>query len=170
MACGGERLVPCRRALRDHLARIADRAVPAGAYAWLAASSPVARVGYSIYLYELPERRRARAALAARSARSPSCLRLPSSPSSDPRLPTPAPLVVDEQAYDERARPIAAGTSCSATSLYQDPLYSYFLGGLLRLVGDDVVALRRVQAMLGALAVAMWPRLGIAAADSWPAR
>ena len=59
---------------------------------------------------------------------------------------------VDEEAYWDRARAILAGAWLPPRPYYQDPLFSYVLAGLIRLVGPDVARVRIALACVGALA------------------
>ena len=69
----------------------------------------------------------------------------------------------DETGYLAWAKRIADGQLVCPHPFYQDPLYAYVLGGVVRVVGDDVVALRWVHAavlsvtpVVVALAGAVW--------------
>ncbi len=60
-------------------------------------------------------------------------------------------LWVDEQSYFQAAERIMAGQWLPDRPFYQDPLISYILAGLMRIVGKDVVVLRYALACLGAM-------------------
>ncbi len=60
-------------------------------------------------------------------------------------------LMGDARGYDEWARRLAAGDWMGTEVFYQAPLYPYFLGGIFRIAGHSLVALRVVQAVVGAL-------------------
>lgn len=65
----------------------------------------------------------------------------------------PAELLVgDGVAYDEWARQIVAGPWLGSEVFYQAPLYPYFLACLYSLFGPSLLAVRLVQALLGATA------------------
>ena len=68
------------------------------------------------------------------------------------RAPFFSLLVGDAQAYDAWARRLAAGDWLGSEVFYQAPLYPYLLGVWYALVGPGLLALRAVQAVLGALA------------------
>lgn len=61
-------------------------------------------------------------------------------------------LVSDAHTFDEWARGIARGDWLGHEAFYQAPLYPYFLGSLYTVFGRDLVFVRIVQALLGALA------------------
>ena len=58
---------------------------------------------------------------------------------------------VDEEAYWDRAQAILAGAWLPPRPYFQDPLFSYVLAGLIRLVGPDVSRVRVALACVGAL-------------------
>lgn len=60
--------------------------------------------------------------------------------------------VGDAAAYDAWARRIAAGDWLGSETFYQAPAYPYFLAIIYRFVDDGPVAIRSVQAVMGALA------------------
>src|SRR5262245_55768749 len=64
-------------------------------------------------------------------------------------------LLGDAHGYDEWARRIAAGDWIGHDVFYQAPLYPYFLGAVYRLIGRDLVAVRPIQAAIGAGSCAM---------------
>ena len=57
----------------------------------------------------------------------------------------------DAVSYDAWAQGIAAGNWLGNDVFYQAPLYPYFLGALFFVVGHNLIAVRVVQALLGAL-------------------
>ena len=57
----------------------------------------------------------------------------------------------DAVSYDAWAQGIAAGNWLGNEVFYQAPLYPYFLGTLFFFVGHNLIAVRVVQALLGAL-------------------
>ncbi|MBL8878902.1 MAG: glycosyltransferase family 39 protein [Phycisphaerales bacterium] len=59
--------------------------------------------------------------------------------------------VIDSEAYLQWARQIAGGDWLGSEPFYQAPLYPYFLAATMRLVGDDAIAIRFVQAAVGAV-------------------
>ncbi|MCM2269371.1 MAG: glycosyltransferase family 39 protein [Thermoanaerobaculia bacterium] len=59
-------------------------------------------------------------------------------------------LLGDCARYDAWAREIAAGAWLGDRVFYQAPLYPYFLAGVYRTLGDDLVTVRLVQSLLGA--------------------
>lgn len=59
-------------------------------------------------------------------------------------------LLGDARAYDQWAERLAAGDWIGSDVFYQAPLYPYFLGAIHAVVGHDLVAVRAVQAFLGA--------------------
>jgi Flp pilus assembly protein TadD len=71
-------------------------------------------------------------------------------------------LMGDSRGYDAWAREIAGGAWLGDAVFYQAPLYPYFLGVLYSLFGRDLLAVRLVQALAGALA-----SVSIACAGRW---
>lgn len=63
--------------------------------------------------------------------------------------------VIDSETYLAWARHIAAGNWLGSEAFYQAPLYPYFLACLIRVVGDDGVALRIAQALMSACSCVM---------------
>jgi Flp pilus assembly protein TadD len=61
-------------------------------------------------------------------------------------------LLGDSRGYDIWAQQIAAGDWMGRDVFYQAPLYPYFLGVVYSLFGRDLMVLRLVQAVLGAVA------------------
>lgn len=59
-------------------------------------------------------------------------------------------LLGDGHGYDEWARRIAAGDWIGSEVFYQAPLYPYFLGTIYATLGHSLVAVRVIQAVLGA--------------------
>ena len=59
-------------------------------------------------------------------------------------------LLGDAHGYDEWARRIAAGEWIGHDVFYQAPLYPYFLGIIYRLIGHNLLAVRLIQAAIGA--------------------
>ena len=57
----------------------------------------------------------------------------------------------DAARYDQWAKTIAGGSWMGEGVFYQAPLYPYFLGVVYQFIGDDVLTVRRVQALLGAV-------------------
>ena len=68
-------------------------------------------------------------------------------------------LMGDARGYDEWARRIAGGDWVGTEVFYQAPLYPYFLGVLYSLFGHSLMAVRLVQAVVGAGSAAL---LGLA--------
>lgn len=68
-------------------------------------------------------------------------------------------LMGDARGYDEWARRLAAGDWIGSEVFYQAPLYPYFLGIVFTIAGHSLVALRIVQAVVGACSCAF---LGLA--------
>ena len=64
-------------------------------------------------------------------------------------------LVGDGVVYDDWARALAAGDWLGQGIFYQAPLYPYFLGVLYAVFGHNLLAVRIVQCILGALACAL---------------
>lgn len=60
-------------------------------------------------------------------------------------------LIVDAAAYDAWAQRLAGGDWLGSEVFYQAPLYPYFLGVVYALFGRDLLLVRLVQAVLGAL-------------------
>jgi tetratricopeptide (TPR) repeat protein len=71
-----------------------------------------------------------------------------------------ATLMGDARGYDAWARQIAAGDWVGRDVFYQAPLYPYFLAAVYAVVGHDLLAVRVLQAALGA---ASCVALGLAA-------
>jgi 4-amino-4-deoxy-L-arabinose transferase-like glycosyltransferase len=72
-------------------------------------------------------------------------------------------LIIDSEVYDAWAQRIAAGDWLSAVldrPFYMDPLYSYFLGAMYRVVGRDLLLVRLTQVALGVATCALVARLG----------
>ena len=67
--------------------------------------------------------------------------------------------VGDGWQYDEWARRIAAGEWLGGQAFYQTPLYPYFLAAIYAAVGHSLMAVRAIQAVLGAAACVL---LGVA--------
>ena len=59
-------------------------------------------------------------------------------------------LMGDARGYDEWARRIAGGDWIGTDVFYQAPLYPYFLGVIYALAGHSLLAVRVVQAIIGA--------------------
>jgi tetratricopeptide (TPR) repeat protein len=70
-------------------------------------------------------------------------------------LPTQRWLVMDAQRYDELARGIAAGGWIPREAFYQAPLYPYVLATIYAVTGSSLLAVRLLQAVLGALTVVL---------------
>lgn len=70
-------------------------------------------------------------------------------------LPTQRWLVMDAQRYDELARGIAAGGWMPREAFYQAPLYPYFLAAVYAVTAGSLLAVRLLQAVLGALTVVL---------------
>jgi tetratricopeptide (TPR) repeat protein len=60
-------------------------------------------------------------------------------------------LMGDSRGYDAWARQLAAGDWIGADVFYQAPLYPYFLGAIYAALGRDLLAVRVIQAVIGAL-------------------
>ncbi len=60
-------------------------------------------------------------------------------------------LMGDSRGYDTWARAIAAGDWIGSDVFYQAPLYPYFLGVIYALFGRDLLIVRIIQAVVGAL-------------------
>ena len=67
-------------------------------------------------------------------------------------LPYGLEPILDAQSYDDWAKNIAAGHLLRAKAFYQSPLFPYLLGGLYRLVGQDILITGLFNALLGAAA------------------
>ncbi len=63
--------------------------------------------------------------------------------------------IIDEEAYVEWGKKIAAGDILGGTVFYQDPLYPYFLGGVFWLAGPNYTLVRLLQVLMGGLSVAL---------------
>lgn len=61
-------------------------------------------------------------------------------------------LMGDSRGYDAWGRTIAAGQWVGTEVFYQAPLYPYFLGLVYAVLGHDLLAVRLIQAVLGAAA------------------
>jgi hypothetical protein len=70
-------------------------------------------------------------------------------------LPTQRWLVMDAQRYDELARVIAAGGWMPREPFYQAPLYPYFLAAVYAVTDGSLLAVRLLQAGLGAATVVL---------------
>lgn len=57
----------------------------------------------------------------------------------------------DAARYDQWAKTLAGGSWLGEGVFYQAPLYPCFLGVIYQFIGDDVLTVRRVQALLGAV-------------------
>src|SRR3954469_12369993 len=64
-------------------------------------------------------------------------------------------LLGDAHSYDEWARKIAAGEWVGRDVFYQAPLYPYFLGAIYATVGPSLLAVRVIQAVIGAASCAL---------------
>ncbi len=64
-------------------------------------------------------------------------------------------LMGDAREYDAWGQRLAAGDWVGTDVFYQAPLYPYFLGVVYAVFGHDLVALRVLQALLGALSCAL---------------
>jgi len=62
--------------------------------------------------------------------------------------------IIDEEAYVDWAKQIAAGDVLGKTVFYQDPLYPYFLGFLFWIAGTNYTLVRLLQVVMGTLSVA----------------
>jgi 4-amino-4-deoxy-L-arabinose transferase-like glycosyltransferase len=76
-------------------------------------------------------------------------------------------LFGDGQQYDAWAREIAAGDWLGKEVFYQSPLYPYFLGTLYTFLGRDLLLVRAVQAVLGALSCVLVAAAGTRWAGRW---
>ena len=63
--------------------------------------------------------------------------------------------IIDEEAYVEWGKRIAAGEILGNTVFYQDPLYPYFLGLVFWIAGPNYVLVRLLQVLMGTLSVAV---------------
>lgn len=63
-------------------------------------------------------------------------------------------LVGDAAGYWEWGVRIAAGDRVGKESFYQAPLYPYFLGVIFQLLGESILVVRVIQALIGSAAVA----------------
>ena len=70
-------------------------------------------------------------------------------------LPTQRWLVMDAQRYDELARTIAAGEWMPREAFYQAPLYPYVLAAVYAVTRGSMLAVRLLQAVLGAITVVL---------------
>jgi predicted membrane-bound mannosyltransferase len=73
--------------------------------------------------------------------------------------PLASVLIGDGQQYDAWAQRIAAGDWLGSGVFYQAPLYPYLLGVVFAVAGHSLLAVRLVQAVLGAVSCAL---LGVA--------
>jgi tetratricopeptide (TPR) repeat protein len=64
-------------------------------------------------------------------------------------------LLGDAHGYDEWARRIAGGEWIGRDVFYQAPLYPYFLGVIYALIGHSLLAVRLIQAVIGAASCAL---------------
>lgn len=69
-------------------------------------------------------------------------------------------LIGDARNYDAWARQIAAGDWVGREVFYQAPLYPYFLALVYRWIGDDLLVVRAVQIVLGAVSCAFLAQAG----------
>jgi 4-amino-4-deoxy-L-arabinose transferase-like glycosyltransferase len=70
-------------------------------------------------------------------------------------LPTQRWLVMDAQRYDELARQIAGGSWMPREAFYQAPLYPYVLAAVYTVTQSSMLAVRLLQAILGAATVVL---------------
>lgn len=68
-------------------------------------------------------------------------------------------LILDPRAYDAEAQRILAGEPLRS-AFYQAPFYSYFLAAIYKVFGRDFLAVRAIQAALGAVTVVLTAKLG----------
>jgi len=68
-------------------------------------------------------------------------------------------LILDPRAYDAEAQRILAGEPLP-TAFYQAPFYSYFLAAIYKVFGREFLAVRAIQAALGAVTVVLTANLG----------
>jgi len=73
-------------------------------------------------------------------------------------------LGLDAKYYDRWARQIAGGEA-KPEAFFMSPLYSYFLAGLYRLFGRDLLLVRIVQAIIGSLSALLAYRIGLLVFD-----
>ena len=71
------------------------------------------------------------------------------------RSPFFSALLGDARGYDEWAQRLAAGNWFGGDVFYQAPLYPYFLGVIYKIVGHSLLAVRVVQALVGAASCAL---------------
>ena len=64
-------------------------------------------------------------------------------------------LLGDARGYDEWAQRLAAGNWFGGEVFYQAPLYPYFLGVIYKVLGHSFLAVRLVQALVGAASCAL---------------
>lgn len=81
-------------------------------------------------------------------------------------------LILDSRHYDAWAQRIVAGDWLSRTGVgsgafYMDPLYPYFLAGLYRLFGRDLVLVRLVQVALGVGTCGLTAIIGRRTGGAW---
>jgi Flp pilus assembly protein TadD len=70
-------------------------------------------------------------------------------------------LMGDSRGYDEWARRVAAGDWLGTGIFYQAPLYPYLIGTLYALFGRDLLVVRLVQAVVGAVSCALLAGAGM---------
>lgn len=73
-------------------------------------------------------------------------------------------LGLDAKYYDRWARQLAAGEA-KPEAFFMSPLYPYFLAGLYRLFGRDLLIVRVAQAVIGSLSAVLAYRIGVCAFD-----
>jgi tetratricopeptide (TPR) repeat protein len=69
-------------------------------------------------------------------------------------------LMSDARAYDAWAQRLAAGDWVGSDVFYQAPLYPYLLGVVYAVLGRDLLIVRVIQALVGALAAALLAAAG----------
>lgn len=69
-------------------------------------------------------------------------------------------LLGDAASYDAWARQIASGDWVGKGVFYQAPLYPYFLGTLYALFGENLLAVRLVQIVIGSISCVLLARAG----------
>lgn len=75
----------------------------------------------------------------------------------------------DAESYDAWARSIAGGDWLGKGVFYQAPLYPYFLAVIYTVLGDSVLTVRAVQAVLGAFSCVLLARAGMSLFGRWGA-